>query len=69
MDISDNKVHFTQKLNTTRKLLDPETKILSFVWTEPRTQQAENEDPRAVFSISVLARPMQPSHLRTQMMS
>ena len=41
-----------QTLNTTRKLLDPETKNLSSIWTEPRTQQIENEDPHAAFSCS-----------------
>ena len=58
-------------LNKTGKLLDPENKNLSSVRTEPRnrTQQIENEDPRAAFSRSLLPRPQQSSHLRTQMMS
>ena len=30
--------------------MDPETKNLSSVRTEPRTQQIENEDPCAAFS-------------------
>ena len=55
--------------NTTRKLLDPETKNLRSIWTEPRTQHIENEDVRAAFSRSFLPRPQQPSHLRTKMMS
>ena len=37
-------------LNTTKKLLDLETKNLSSVRTEPRTQQIENEDSHAAFS-------------------
>ena len=52
-----------------RKLLDPETKNLSTLWTEPRTQQIENEDPRAAFSLLFLPTPQQPSYLRTHMMS
>ena len=52
-----------------QKLLDPETKNLSSVRTEPKTQQIENEDHHAAFSISFLPRPKQPSHLRSQMMS
>ena len=52
-----------------RKLLDPETKNLSSVRTEPITQEIESEDPRAAFSRSFLPRPLQLSHLRTQMMS
>ena len=50
-------------------LLDPETKNLNFVCTEPRTQQMENGDPRAAFLSSFLPRPQQPSHLRTQVMT
>ena len=52
-----------------RKLLDPETKNLSSVPTEPRTQQIENEGHRAAFSRSFLPRLQQPSHLRTRMIS
>ena len=58
-----------QTLNTTGKSLDPETKNISSVRTEPRSQQIENEDPRAAFSRSFLPRPKQSSHIRTQMMS
>ena len=36
-----------QRLNAKKKLLDSETKKLSFVRTEPRTPQIENEDPCA----------------------
>ena len=51
-----------------RKLLNSETKYLSSVWTEPRTQQIENEDSQAFFSRLFLPRPQQSSQLRTQMM-
>ena len=57
-----------QMLNTTRKLLDLETKNLISIQTKTRTQQIENEDPVAVFSHSFLPRLQRPSHLRTQMM-
>ena len=67
--IIDKLVNTSSSLNTTRKLLDPETKNLSFVRTEPRTQQIENEDPRAAFSRSFLPRQQQPYRLRTQMTS
>ena len=53
-------------LNKTRKRRDPESKTLSSVRTELRTQEIENEDPSAVFSCSLLPRRQQPSHLRTQ---
>ena len=59
----------TRKLNTTRKLLDPETENFSSVRTEPRTQQKDNEGPRAAFARSFLPRQQQPSHLRTQMIT
>ena len=52
-----------------RKLLDPETKNLSSIRTEPRTQQIENEDPHTAFSHSFLPRPQQPSHLRTHVIT
>ena len=53
-------------LNTTKKLLNTETKSLSSIRTEPRTQEIENDDPRAAFSqILFLSRPNQSSHLRT----
>ena len=55
-------------LNTTRKLLDTETKNISSLRTERRTQQIENEDPWAAFSRLVLTRTQQPSHLRTHVM-
>ena len=41
-------------LKTTQKLLDPETKNFSSIWTEHKTQQIENEGPRAAFSFSFL---------------
>ena len=43
-----------QAYNTTKNLLDPDTKSLSSVWIEPRTQQTENEDTHAAFSCSLL---------------
>ena len=58
-----------QMPNTMRKLLDPETKNLSSIRTEPRTQQIENEDPHTAFSHSFLPRPQQPSHLRTHVIT
>ena len=41
-------------LKTTQKLLDPETKNFSSIWTEHKTQQIENKGPRAAFSFSFL---------------
>ena len=52
-----------------RKLQDPETKNLSSARTDPRTQQIENEDPRAAFSPSFLPRQEQPRQVRTQIMT
>ena len=40
-------------LNTTKKLLDPETKNLNSVQTEPRTQNIEKEDPCAKLYIYI----------------
>ena len=47
-----------------RKLWDTETKNLSSIQAEPRTQQIENEDFRVTLSRSFLPRPPQPGHLR-----
>ena len=44
------------------KLQDAETKNLSSIQTEPRTQQIENEDFHVALSRSFL--PRQPGHLR-----